>query len=501
MQILAPEEIRQWDLYTIEQEPISSLNLMERAASACIQWLESHQLLQHPFIIFCGKGNNGGDGLAIARMLSEKGVPVKCYIPELGHKGSDDFQANLARLHNSKVEISYIQSEAQLHPIQPGPIIIDAIFGSGLNRPPETLIAALIRHINQASNKVVAIDIPSGMFADRSSVNHEVISADLTLSFQCYKPAFLVPENEPYLGSLVILDIGLHPGYLNTIAPAHEFIEADFIKVIYRPRKAFAHKGSYGHALLIGGSHGKIGAIKLSSYACLRTGAGLLTSFIPGCGYQVMQASVPEAMVITSTNDHYVSETPPDLSGYNVIGIGPGLGVTAETAMAFQKLLVNYHQPMVIDADALNLISTNHGLLKSIPPFSILTPHPKEFERMFGKSENDFDRLSLAAKMAKELQVVIILKGHHSFIAMPGGKGYFNTTGNPGMATGGSGDVLTGILTGLLAQGYSAGEAALMGVFLHGLAGDHAAATKSQESMIASDIIEHLPEAFKEISA
>ena len=501
MQILSPEQIRQWDLYTIEHEPISSLDLMERAASKCIHWLESHQLLQQPYIIFCGKGNNGGDGLAIARMLSEKGVAVRCYIPEPGHKGSDDFQANLARLHNSKVEISYIQSEAQLHPIQPGPVIIDAIFGSGLNRPPEKLVAALIRHINEARNQVVAIDIPSGMFADSSSLNSEVIRADVTLSFQCYKPAFLIPENEAYIGKLVILDIGLHPGFLNAVTPAYEFVEAEFIKLIYRPRKAFAHKGTYGHALLIGGSHGKIGAIRLSSYACLRTGAGLLTSLIPGCGYQLMQASLPEAMVITSSMDHHISEMPSDLSKFNVIGIGPGLGVSAETAMAFQKLLANYHQPMVIDADALNLISANHGLLKHIPPFSILTPHPKEFERMFGKTDNDFDRLLLAAKMAKELQVVIILKGHHSFIAMPGGKGYFNTTGNPGMAKAGSGDVLTGILAGLLAQGYSPGEVALMGVFLHGLAGDHAAASRSQEAMIASDIIEHLPSAFKEISA
>jgi ADP-dependent NAD(P)H-hydrate dehydratase / NAD(P)H-hydrate epimerase len=500
MQILTAEQIREWDHYTIQHEPISSIDLMERAASKCVEWLLSNKLLNHPYTIYCGKGNNGGDGLAIARMLAEKNVRVKCYILELGHKGSEDFQANLARLHNSEVEIIYIQSAAQLYPLEDNQVIIDAIFGSGLNRKPDGIIADLIRHINQSLKPVVAIDIPSGMFAGCSSKGNEVVRARFTLSFQCYKPAFLLPENEDFLGALVILDIGLDQTFLHELPMEMELLEKDVIKAIYKPRNRFSHKGSFGHSLLIGGSYGKIGAIQLAARACLHTGTGLLTTYIPKCGYLPLQTSVPECMVMTSSHDQLIRELPPQTGKYQAIGIGPGLGTAPETAKAFEQLLHRHNHPLVIDADGLNILSEHQSMLAKLPPFSILTPHPKEFERLFGKSANDYERLQLARKKARELQVVIVLKGHHSLIAMPGGKAYFNSTGNAGMATGGSGDVLTGILTSLLAQGYRPGEAALFGVFLHGLAGDYAADAKSQEAMIASDIIAFLPEAFKALN-
>jgi len=499
MQILLPEQIRQWDQYTIEHEPIASIDLMERAASKCVEWISSQHLLKQAFTIFCGKGNNGGDGLAIARMLSSKGVSVKCYILELGHKGTEDFQINLARLHERPVEIIYIQSTSQLYPVDKDNIIIDAIFGSGLNREPVGIISGVIRHINLAARPVISIDIPSGMFAGSSSKGNEIIKASFTLSFQCFKIAFVLPENEQFIGELVIIDIGLHPRFLNNLTIELEMLQKEVVKAIHKPRKRFAHKGTYGHALLIGGSYGKIGAIQLAARACLRSGAGLLTSCLPKCGYGIMQVSLPESMVITGSHDLMIKEAPATPAGYSAIGIGPGLGTAPETAGAFEQLLVQYHQPLVIDADALNLLAKHPALIRKIPPFSILTPHPKEFERLFDKTADDFERLTLARKKARELQLVIVLKGHYTFIAMPGGKGYFNTTGNPGMATGGSGDVLTGILTGLLAQGYRPEEAALLGVYLHGLAGDYAAAVKSEEAMIASDIIEFLPEAFKEL--
>jgi ADP-dependent NAD(P)H-hydrate dehydratase / NAD(P)H-hydrate epimerase len=500
MQILAAEQIREWDAYTIKNEPISSLDLMERAATKCVEWLRANQLLSHPYTIYCGKGNNGGDGLAIARMLAGKGVRVKCYILELGHKGSEDFQANLARLHDSNVEITYIQSSAQLYQLEKDQVVIDAIFGSGLNRKPDGIIAELIRHINQSGRPVISIDIPSGMFAGCSSKDNEVVKARFTLSFQCYKPAFLLPENEEVLGELVILDIGLHHAFLEQLPMEMELLEKEVIKAIYKPRKRFAHKGSFGHSLLIGGSYGKIGAIQLAARACLHSGTGLLTTYIPKCGYLPMQTTVPESMVITGSHNQLVRDTPPDTAKYQAIGIGPGLGTAPETVKAMEQLLLQYKHPTVIDADGLNILSEHQALLSKIPPFSILTPHPKEFERLFGKSANDYERVQLARKKARELQVVIVLKGHHTLIAMPGGKGYFNTTGNAGMATGGSGDVLTGMITGLLAQGYRPGEAALLGVFLHGLAGDFAAAEQSQEAMIASDIINFLPEAFKALN-
>ena len=497
MKILSAEQIRQWDQYTIGNEPITSINLMERAAGKCFDWLDANGYFVQHFSIFCGKGNNGGDGLAIARMLSERNCSLTIYILEFGHKGTDDFQTNLAGLHqNAEIDIHYIQNENNFHELPKNGIIIDALFGSGLTRPLEGITAKLVEHINNSGSEIIAIDIPSGLSVEQSSKGNPVIKANHTLSFQCYKPAFLVAENSEYAGEVHQLDIGLHPDFLQTVETKYELIDEAFVRNIYQPRNRFAHKGNFGHALIIAGSYGKIGAAVLAANACLRSGVGLVSCHIPKCGYEIIQTSLPEAMVLTDFNSSFITKIDEDLSTYNAIGVGPGLGTASETRTAVKDLLSSYNKPVVIDADALNGLAMEKKL-PSLPPGSLLTPHPKEFERLFGESENDFERIEKVLVNAKMLNCFIVLKGHHTFIATPAGRGYFNNTGNAGMATAGSGDVLTGIITGLLAQGYSSEQSAVLGVYLHGLAGDIAAEKFSQEAMIAGDIIECLGEAFK----
>ena len=497
MKILSAEEIRLWDQYTIEQEPVSSIKLMERAAGKCADWLLNQYPAATSFAIFCGKGNNGGDGLAIARMLLENKYQVTIYILEFGHKGTDDFQTNLARLHKLPGhDIHFIQSEQQFHPFPQGQIIVDALFGSGLNRPLEGVTAKLVEHINNSGHEIIAIDIPSGLFVDRSSKGATTIHANHTLSFQCYKPAFLFAENEEAVGEIHILDIGLHDGFYQLVSNRFELLDDTIIYSISKPRKKFSHKGTYGHALLVAGSYGKIGAVVLAAKACLRSGVGRLTCHIPTCGYDILQSTVPEAMVMTDVNSLVNTKVGDDVMKYEAIGIGPGIGTAAETKMMLREIFDSYRSPVILDADALNIMATQKDLLKLVPAGSILTPHPKEFERLFGETANEFDRVLLALQKAKELSSIIILKGHHTFIATADGKGFFNSTGNPGMATAGSGDVLTGILTGLMAQGYSAVEAAILGVYLHGLAGDSAAKKLSMEAMLASDISDNLGTAF-----
>ncbi|MBI3140070.1 MAG: NAD(P)H-hydrate dehydratase [Sphingobacteriales bacterium] len=500
MKIFSAEEIRKWDQYTIRHEPVLSIDLMERAATACTDWL----LKQYPdapsFGIFCGKGNNGGDGLAIARLLMDRGTPVSVYILEFGHKGTDDFQQNLARLHQLPgTDIHFIQSDEQLSPFPPGQIVVDAIFGSGLNRAIEGLTASLVEHINQSGCEIVSIDIPSGLFTDHSSRGNLSVHARFTLSFQCYKAALLMAENAAFSGEVQVLDIGLHKGFYEGVSSRLELTDDTLIHSLYRPRNRFAHKGNFGHAILLAGSYGKTGAAVLAARACLRSGAGLLTCHIPSGGYNILQTAVPEAMVLTDFNSSFITKPETDLNQYDSIGIGPGIGQARETAGLLKEILRSCQKPLVLDADALNIIATDAALLKQIPAGSILSPHPKEFERLFGPTGNDFERMEKALEKAAELNAVIIVKGHHSFIATPGGRGYFNSTGNAGMATAGSGDVLTGILTGLRAQGYSPEGAALLAVYLHGLAGDLAAKDLSQEALIAGDIIDYLGKACLQI--
>lgn len=500
MNIFSAAQIKAWDAFTLQQESIASIDLMERAAQKCVSWLLDHSLQPDSYKIFCGKGNNGGDGLAIARLLFHKHKTVEVYILEFGKIGSEDFQANLQRLHELPVAIHFIQDAEHFPILLATDIIVDALFGTGLKKPLFGLAKELVRFLNAQQNKIISIDLPSGMYTDQTSKENMVVEADTTLTFQVYKKALLVAENAENMGQVHLLDIGLHPGFLPETATQQKLLTKEFIKKIFKRRDEFSHKGTHGHALLIGGSYGKMGAAVLSASACLRSGAGLVTTYIPRCGYAIMQTSLPEAMTITDIDDSMITNAPAELEKYSAIGLGPGMGTNKQTREAVFNLVSTFSKPLVIDADGLNSLSFDQQILKALPPATILTPHPKEFDRLFGASDNDFERIGKAVDKAKEYDLIIVLKGHHTFIALPDGSSYFNSTGNSGMAKGGSGDVLTGMITAFCAQSYSPEKAVLIAVYLHGMAGDLAASALSKEAMLPRDIITFLSQAFLEIN-
>jgi ADP-dependent NAD(P)H-hydrate dehydratase / NAD(P)H-hydrate epimerase len=499
MKILSSEQIREWDQYTIRHQPVPSIDLMERAAIKCVEWLLENHFPDRPISIICGKGNNGGDGLAMARMLAKQNIHLlNVYILETGSPGSEDFQTNLERLH---YPIRFIQSEKNFPSFRTGEIIIDALFGSGLNRPLDGVAAKLVEHINHADNIVVSIDLPGGLPSDQAASSAAVVKADHILTFQAPRFSFLLPANAAFVGKVHILDIGLHPKYYESVQTNYELVDEKLIAEIYKPRNRFDHKGNFGHSLIIAGGYGKMGAAILAARACLRAGAGSTTVHIPRAGYAILQSAVPEAMVSSDPNSYIITKIEEDISKYDCIGIGPGIGTAMETKDFLKQIVIEYKKSLVIDADGLNILSGEKEFLHKIPAGSILTPHPKEFARLFGETNNDLERIEKAMASAKSLNCVIVLKGHHTLIATPGGKAYFNNTGNAGMAKGGSGDALAGILTALVAQYGDTVEAAILGVWLHGLAGDLAAEKYSQEAMVANDIIENLGTAFKIISA
>lgn len=499
MKIISAEQTRALDAHTIDQEPIASIDLMERASATFVNWfVDKFGEPVTPVIIFCGPGNNGGDGLAIARMLHHKGYEVEVVLCQISKNTSDDYQINLGRLpKKDTILIATLEQEAAFPNLPERAIIIDAIFGSGLNRPVEGYWGGLLQYLSQtAQGPKISVDIPSGMFADQPTTGIS-FQADYTFSFELPKLGFFFAENFHRVGQWQARSIGLDPEFIKDLPSEYFFLDGALAKSLWRPRSKFAHKGHFGHALLICGSYGKIGAAVLATKACLRSGVGLLTTHIPQCGYDIMQTTVPEAMVSVDLGTHYFSSVP-DLESYRSIGIGSGLDKQPESRTALRQVLEKKEEELVIDADALNIISKEKWQ-RLIPPNSILTPHPKEFERLFGPSSNSFERMKLAQQKAQELQVYIILKGAHTLIVCPDGLAFFNSTGNPGMATAGSGDVLTGIVTSLAAQGYSPKEAALLGVYLHGRAGDLAAAEKGTEALIAGDLVDYLGAAFKSL--
>ena len=496
MKIFSAAQIKAWDTCTIYQESIKSIELMERAADAVFQWIIQHYEVSSSFIIFCGRGNNGGDGIALARLLHEQNYQVAVYVAGLS-RGSVDFEKNLCRFKEISSNLEFINSE-DAFPSLKNSIIIDALFGTGLNKKPAGIYPLLINYINKEAKEIISIDVPSGMYIDKSSTGNEIIKSNFTLTFQNEKLAFLMPENSAYTEQIKLLDIKLSSDFEKKEKVSYELIDQSFIKKLLKPRKSFSHKGNFGHACLVAGSYGMMGAAVLCAGSCVRSGVGKLTCFIPKCGYEILQISVPEAMCKTFGKKH-LQEIPSELN-FDVLGIGSGIGNLASHEKLLKRIFNNFPKPVVIDADALNVISSHPSLLKKIPAGSILTPHPKEFERLFGKTSSDFSTIELALKKSAEFNIYIVLKGHHTFIATPKGNGYFNSTGNAGMATGGSGDVLTGIITGLLAQKYNSLQACLAGVYLHGLSGDLAAAKLSQEAMKAGDIIDFLPAAFMEIN-
>ncbi len=501
MKILSAQQVHDADDYTIKKFGISTDMLMERAADQLFNWL--HSRLQGGPVklhLFCGIGNNGGDGLALARMLKEHGYNMEVYVVKYSEKRSKDFLINLDRLKDRKLWPEFIDETLHLPEIGRDDIVIDAIFGIGLNRDPEPWVLQVIQHINAANAFTLAVDIPSGLFMDRLPTKPEnVVQADFVLSFQTPKLPFFLPQTAQHLNHWELLDIGLDPEFIYNLPTDYEYIGKPEIAPIYKPRLKFSHKGDYGHVLVVGGSYGKLGAVQLATKGALHAGAGLVTAFVPKCGYVPMQTALPEVMVMTDKKDNYISEIQvPEKTTVICLGMGMGMGQDKDTRAGLAAFLKGNTLPLVIDADAINLLAKQEDLLGLVPEGSVFTPHPKEFERLVGTWKDDFDKVEKAKAFSKKYRCVLVLKGAHT-ITFANGVGFINSTGNPGMATGGCGDVLAGMIAGLLAQNYSSLEAAVMGVYLHGLAADVGINTTGFEAFTASQLVSNIGNAFLEL--
>ena len=499
MKIFTAAQIRELDHYTIEHEPIKSIDLMERAARALTQAINDRWDNSVPVVVFAGPGNNGGDALAVARMLTEQGYQVQTYLFNISGKLSADCAENRQRLMTKKGRplLTEVTQEFDPPQLDAGMLIVDGLFGSGLNKPLAGGFASLVKYINNAPAQVVSIDVPSGLMTEDNSLNvrANIVRADVTLTLQHQKLSFLFAEHQQYIGEVEVLDIVLSQEGIDNISAQFTLTDIDDVLPLMKERSPFAHKGTMGHALLVAGSYGMAGAAILAARACMRSGVGKTTIHTPRRNVAILQTAVPEAVIHPDREETIFSE-PTSTEGFQAVAVGPGIGTCEQTAIAMIAQLRRAQCPAVADADALNILATRHAWLQQLPKGIILTPHPKELERLEGQCTDSYERLMKAQQLAQKLQGYVVLKGHHTAVCMPNGHVAFNTTGNAGMATAGSGDVLTGIILGLLARGYQQHDACIIGVYLHGLAGDLAANDLGQESLMASDIINYLPKAF-----
>ncbi|WP_298513033.1 NAD(P)H-hydrate dehydratase [uncultured Kordia sp.] len=499
MKIYSAAQIYEAINLTIEKNQITSNDLLEFAGTQLFNWFHTRMHgAQVPIHIYCGIGNNGGLGLVLGRQLLHHGYNVHMYVVNFSDKRTKGFLVNYDRIKEFKVWPKLLSSGEEFPVMKTEDIIVDAIFGIGLNRETSDWVKELIKYINDSKAYTVSLDVPSGLYPDHGPEDKEaVIKSNFTLTSQAPKLSFFLPETGIYMQQWEAIDIGLDQEYLQTTDTEVQLIDKFEVLPLYIPREKYGHKGTYGHSLIVGGSFGKIGSVTLASSACLRVGTGLVTAYIPECGYTTLQTSLPEAMVICDENAKHLTNIDYDIVP-RAIGIGVGMGTVEATVKAFEKFLKENNDRLVIDADALNILSEHKKLLKSVPKGSILTPHPKELERLIGEWTDDFDKLTKAKAFSKKYGVILIIKGAHTVIIYDNHL-YINNTGNPGMATAGSGDVLTGMLTGLLAQGYDPIPAAIFGVYMHGKAGDIALSGLGYQALTASDIIYHIGDAYLDL--
>ena len=503
MKIFTSAQIHELDRYTIDHEPIKSVDLMERAAKAITRAVAEEWTTHTPVVVFAGPGNNGGDALAVARLLTNEGYKVRTYLFNITNHLSDDCVTNRQRLLDGRHAKDFTEITAKFDPpeLTADTLVIDGLFGSGLNKPLAGGFASLVKYINQSPAKVVSIDVPSGLMSEDNTYNvrANIIHATLTLTLHEKKLAFLFGDAQQFIGRLKVLDIRLSQEYIQKTEAQYYVLEESDVRSRLLHRDDFAHKGNMGNALIVAGSYGMSGAAILATRACMRSGAGKITVHTPKKNYGVMQISVPEAVLHMDHEETAFTEAV-DTDGFDALGIGPGLGCQETTAIAMIAQIRRAQCPIVADADALNILASHRAWMQQLPKGIIMTPHPKELDRLTGSPANaDFERLHRTRELAQSLQAYIILKGHNSALCLPDGQVVFNPTGNSGMATAGSGDVLTGIITALLARGYHQHNACIVGMYLHGLAGDIAVKTLGKESLTASDIIDYLPHAFKHL--
>ncbi len=506
MKILSLNQIKKMDQYYIDSKSISSIELMEKAAKSCFEWIKKNNFLKKniPFTILSGTGKNGGDGLCIAKKLNIYGAKTYIYIIHISNNLSDEFLIKKQQMLNEKINFYDIYENSKIPTFNKKSYLIDTIFGIGLNRNIEKFWSYFFNFINKIKFKsIISIDIPSGIFVEKHNDNfNSIIKATHTLTFQVPKIPFFLPDYEKYIGNWHILNFMSTNKFLKNVKTKLFFIEISNIKKIIKKRKKFSHKGNYGHGLLIGGSYGMIGSMVLSAKACFKSGIGKLTVYIPNCGYDIIQCTIPEAILITDKENYFINNIN-FIEKVNSIGIGMGMGLKTKTVYAVESFLIYCNNKkkknLVIDADAINILGIKKKLIHLLPKETIITPHIKEFKRLFGSWENDYQKINILKKKSKEHKIFIILKGAHTIISTPDGEIYFNSTGNPGMSTAGNGDVLTGIIVGFLSQGYSPKESCIISVFLHGLSGDLASSKLGEESITSTDVIKFLPMAFKKI--
>lgn len=502
MKIFTSAQIQELDKYTIDHEPVKSIDLMERAAKALTTAIMQEWTERTPVVVFAGPGNNGGDALAVARMLAAEKFSVSVYLFNIHNKLSENCEINKQRLiDGKKARFTEINLNFDPPALKAGTLVVDGLFGTGLDKPLMGGFASLVKYINQSPARVVSLDVPSGLMCEDNSYNirTNIIHADLTLTLQQKKLAMLMPDMQAFLGQVKVLDIRLSPDYIRNTEAPYRILEEAELRPRMRLRDDFAHKGSMGHALIIAGSYGMAGASVLATKACLRAGAGKVTVHTPKRNYNIMQISVPEAVLQMDHEETYFSESV-ESDEFDSLGIGPGLGHNESSAIALIGQIKRTSCPIVVDADALNILGNHQAWIQQLPQGIILTPHPAEFDRLAGTASNSsYERLMRARELAEHLSGYILLKGHYTALCLPDGHIVFNPTGNSGMATAGSGDVLTGILTGLLARGYKQADACMLGMYLHGLAGDLAVRETGKECLLASDIIRFMPQAFQRL--
>lgn len=483
MKIFADRQHSEWDRYTMEHEPIASIDLMERAAHRLADALCRYVPQGAKLTFFVGKGNNGGDGLAMARLLSRRGYVcrVVLFMPD---SLNDNCRINLGRLPQS-VAVGY-----DLYSIGSNDeILVDAILGSGFVGEASREILEVVHYINSLPNYTVSIDLPSAMHAEFGNRYADVVHADLTLTIESPKLAFVLPEAGDACGTIEIVSIGLNDSFADIAPTPYHYTDKAYIESISATRRdKFSHKGNYGHTLLICGSKGMAGAAFLATGAALRSGCGYVTTALPDSYTAALASVYPSALTIGQEADFFC-HIPDRLDRYTSIAIGCGLGRRPELAATVERLFEAYRKPMVVDADAINLLAEHPALQRLLPKGSILTPHDGELARLVGRWTSQREKIEAVVRLAKDLSVVVVSKGAHTMVCLPDGTLWFNSTGNPFMAKAGSGDVLTGLLAGLMARGYTPQDAARIGVYHHGLAGDMATAGISGESFCSNDLI------------
>lgn len=502
MKIIDSQGIHQIDTATCEKQQISSIDLMERAATMVSCEVISRFLPSQRIVVIAGPGNNGGDALAVARMLIEQGYRrVEIFLFNVTGKLSHDCEEECKRLMAmDNVDFTEITHAFNPPYLGKGDVVIDGLFGTGLNQPMRGGFVAVARYINESGAYVISIDTPSGLFSEwNSNINlRDVVHADLTLAFQLPRLSFFFSENSVVLGEWKLLDIDLDEAKIKETPTNYFVIDERNIAPLLHDRMPFTGKRDYGSALLFAGSTGMMGAAVMAARATMKAGAGLATVHSARGGMGILQTAVPEAMFEPDRNEHFITEMKIH-HNHQAVAVGPGIGTQDSTATALQTLLQNCPAPLLLDADALNCIAQRPAMLSLLPAKTIITPHIGEFDRLFGEQKCSEDRLKTAIEMSRQYNIIIVLKGHYTAVIRPTGRVYFNSTGNPGMATAGSGDVLTGIITAFLAQGYNPEYAAAIGVYIHGLAGDMAAEKLGQFGMTASDIAAYAGRAIRKV--